>query len=100
MPRRYKSGRRASRYNCLGPSLKMELPRHACAGMQGNTYGGALAFEVALQLLTVVGEKMPPLDTAVIVLAAITFLAATVNGAIGYGFSSLTVPVALVFYTN
>jgi uncharacterized protein len=43
---------------------------------------------------------MPSLDTAVIVLAAITLLAAFVNGALGYGFSSLTVPVALVFYTN
>ena len=41
-----------------------------------------------------------PLDTAVIVLAAITLLAAFVNGALGYGFSSLTVPIALVFYTN
>jgi uncharacterized membrane protein YfcA len=30
----------------------------------------------------------------------ITFLAATVNGALGYGFSSITVPVALLFYTN
>jgi uncharacterized protein len=36
----------------------------------------------------------------VIVLAAITFFAAFVNGAIGYGFSSLTVPIALLFYTN
>jgi uncharacterized membrane protein YfcA len=35
-----------------------------------------------------------------IVLAAIALLAAFVNGAIGYGFSSLTVPVALVFLTN
>jgi uncharacterized membrane protein YfcA len=43
---------------------------------------------------------MPSLDTAAIVLAGITFLAAFVNGALGYGFSSLTVPVALVFYTN
>ena len=39
-------------------------------------------------------------DTAVIVLTGITLLAAFVNGALGYGFSSLTVPVALVFYTN
>src|SRR5882724_7009208 len=39
-------------------------------------------------------------DSAMIVLAGITLLAATVNGAIGYGFSSLTVPVALVFYAN
>jgi uncharacterized membrane protein YfcA len=43
---------------------------------------------------------MPPLDTAVIVLAGIAFLAAFVNGALGYGFSSLTVPVALFFYAN
>src|SRR5204862_3903118 len=35
-----------------------------------------------------------------IVLAGITLLAAFVNGALGYGFSSLTVPLALVFYTN
>src|SRR5438034_1253300 len=33
-------------------------------------------------------------------LLGITFFAAFVNGALGYGFSSLTVPVALVFYTN
>jgi uncharacterized membrane protein YfcA len=43
---------------------------------------------------------MPPLDTAVIVLAGVALFAAFVNGAIGYGFSSLTVPLALVFYTN
>ncbi|WP_225644197.1 sulfite exporter TauE/SafE family protein [Bradyrhizobium australafricanum] len=35
-----------------------------------------------------------------IVLAVIALFAAFVNGALGYGFSSLTVPVALVFYTN
>ena len=38
------------------------------------------------------------MDTTVLVL--ITFIAATVNGALGYGFSSITVPVALLFYTN
>src|ERR1700761_6179075 len=43
---------------------------------------------------------MLSIDTAVIVLAAIVLFAAFVNGALGYGFSSLTVPVALVFYTN
>src|SRR3979409_100344 len=43
---------------------------------------------------------MPPLDTAVIVLTGTALFAAFVNGAIGYGFSSLTVPLALVFYTN
>jgi hypothetical protein len=35
-----------------------------------------------------------------VVLALITFVAATANGALGYGFSSITVPVALLFYTN
>jgi uncharacterized membrane protein YfcA len=39
-------------------------------------------------------------ETALIVLAGITLAAAFVNGALGYGFSSLTVPVALVFYAN
>ncbi|TKB67866.1 MAG: sulfite exporter TauE/SafE family protein [Nitrospira sp.] len=36
----------------------------------------------------------------VIVLVLITFVAATANGALGYGFSSITVPVALLFFTN
>ncbi|OQW34705.1 MAG: hypothetical protein A4E19_17440 [Nitrospira sp. SG-bin1] len=35
-----------------------------------------------------------------VVLVLITFVAAAVNGALGYGFSSITVPVALLFYTN
>jgi len=43
---------------------------------------------------------MPSLDMAVIVLAGVTLFAAFVTGALGYGFSSLTVPVALIFYTN
>jgi uncharacterized membrane protein YfcA len=43
---------------------------------------------------------MPEFDMSVIVLVGITLFAAFVNGALGYGFSSLTVPVALVFYTN
>jgi uncharacterized protein len=43
---------------------------------------------------------MPSVDSAVIVLAGVVFFAAFVNGALGYGFSSLTVPIALVFYTN
>jgi uncharacterized membrane protein YfcA len=33
-------------------------------------------------------------------LAAITFVASIVNGAIGYGFSSITVPLALLFLSN
>jgi uncharacterized membrane protein YfcA len=43
---------------------------------------------------------MADLDTAQLVLIAITAFAAVVNGALGYGFSSLTVPVALLFFTN
>ena len=43
---------------------------------------------------------MPSLDAAPIMLAGIALFAAFVNGAIGYGFSSLTVPLALIFYTN
>jgi len=35
-----------------------------------------------------------------IVLILITFVAALVNGGLGYGFSSITVPVALLFYVN
>jgi len=35
-----------------------------------------------------------------ITLITITLFAAIVNGALGYGFSSLTVPVALLFYSN
>ena len=33
-------------------------------------------------------------------LGAITLLAATINGALGYGFSSITVPLALLFLSN
>jgi uncharacterized protein len=33
-------------------------------------------------------------------LAGITFFAAIVNGALGYGFSSITVPFALLFFSN
>lgn len=39
-------------------------------------------------------------DIALLVLTGIALFAAFVNGAIGYGFSSLTVPLALLFYTN
>jgi uncharacterized membrane protein YfcA len=40
------------------------------------------------------------LDAGSIILATIALFAAFVNGAIGYGFSSLTVPLGLVFRTN
>lgn len=40
------------------------------------------------------------LDTSIVVLFVMALFAATVNGALGYGFSSLTVPVALLFFSN
>ncbi len=39
-------------------------------------------------------------DVGALVLIGVTFFAAFVNGALGYGFSSLTVPIALLFFTN
>jgi uncharacterized membrane protein YfcA len=39
-------------------------------------------------------------DSHSFALAAVTLLAAIVNGALGYGFSSITVPVALLFLAN
>ena len=39
-------------------------------------------------------------DSHTIALAVITLLAAVVNGALGYGFSSITVPIALLFLSN
>jgi hypothetical protein len=43
---------------------------------------------------------MPEIEIGLIVLGVIALFASFVNGAIGYGFSSLTVPLALLFYTN
>lgn len=40
------------------------------------------------------------LDTITIALAGIAFIGAAVNGGLGYGFSSITVPVALLFVAN
>ena len=40
------------------------------------------------------------MSTEMMALIPITLFAATVNGALGYGFSSITVPIALLFYTN
>jgi uncharacterized membrane protein YfcA len=40
------------------------------------------------------------MDPYQIALVALTFGAAIVNGALGYGFSSITVPLALLFLTN
>jgi uncharacterized membrane protein YfcA len=40
------------------------------------------------------------MDPNMLALGAITLLAAVVNGALGYGFSSITVPLALLFLSN
>src|SRR6059058_1764728 len=40
------------------------------------------------------------MNEQMLALGAITLLAATVNGALGYGFSSITVPLALLFLAN
>ena len=40
------------------------------------------------------------MEPGILALVAITLLAAFVNGALGYGFSSLAVPVGLVFFAN
>src|SRR5262245_63583873 len=40
------------------------------------------------------------MDHNIIYLILITLFAAIVNGALGYGFSSLTVPLALLFLSN
>src|SRR3954469_7425756 len=40
------------------------------------------------------------MDSQSVALIAITLGAAIVNGALGYGFSSITVPLALLFLTN
>ena len=40
------------------------------------------------------------MDAQHLSLLGITFCAAIVNGALGYGFSSITVPLALLFLTN
>lgn len=40
------------------------------------------------------------MDSSLLAIGAITLLAATINGALGYGFSSITVPMALLFLSN
>jgi uncharacterized membrane protein YfcA len=40
------------------------------------------------------------MDPQHLALVGITLGAAVVNGALGYGFSSITVPLALLFLTN
>ena len=40
------------------------------------------------------------MSTHAVYLSLITLIAGTVNGALGYGFSSITVPLALLFLSN
>src|SRR3990170_8961229 len=40
------------------------------------------------------------MDSLAVALILITFIAAVVNGALGYGFSSITVPLALLFLSH
>ena len=40
------------------------------------------------------------MEPGIVALVVITFVAAFVNGALGYGFSSITVPVGLLFFSN
>ena len=40
------------------------------------------------------------MEPGILALIVITFVAAFVNGALGYGFSSITVPVGLLFFSN
>jgi len=41
-----------------------------------------------------------PTDSDLLILITVALFAAIVNGALGHGFSSITVPVALLYYTN
>ncbi len=43
---------------------------------------------------------MPHIDAALCVLFVVALTAAMVNGALGYGFSSITVPIALLLFSN
>src|SRR3979411_556133 len=40
------------------------------------------------------------MEPGILALVVLTFVAAFVNGALGYGFSSITVPVGLLFFSN
>src|SRR2546422_6443399 len=40
------------------------------------------------------------MDPHIVALVTITLVAAVINGGLGYGFSSITVPLALLFLTN
>src|ERR1700676_136274 len=43
---------------------------------------------------------MAGVESGILALFGVALFAATVNGALGYGFSSLTVPLALLFFPN
>src|SRR5271156_3618549 len=43
---------------------------------------------------------MAGVESGILALFVVALFASTVNGALGYGFSSMTVPVALLFFPN
>ena len=47
-----------------------------------------------------IAQSIVAMSPELLTLAGITLVAATINGALGYGFSSITVPLALFFFTN
>src|SRR5258705_3284873 len=67
-------------------------PVWRCRIQSGSTFrlpAGPGGFRVAIMV-----------ETQAAALVVITLIAAIVNGALGYGFSSITVPIALLFLAN
>src|SRR6516162_2054029 len=87
----------AAHRGCCQSSLRSDAPAQIPEGQAAGGNGAAFT------LITLEPARSPNrgmLDTALIALSAIGLFAAFVNGALGYGFSSLTVPLALVFLAN
>lgn len=61
---------------------------------RGDVVGGSVQADYGRDV------SMLHLDGGIVVLFVIALFAAFVNGALGYGFSSLTVPFALLFFSN
>jgi hypothetical protein len=62
--------------------------------------GGVVPVDITSTARYQIRSGFEAMDSHALALIGITLFAATVNGALGYGFSSLTVPVALLFLTN
>jgi hypothetical protein len=101
----------SGRLNCADPASRIPRNgRHRFQGMgaawldgvsQGTPESGDTVLEPGggrtRPRAFVFDRTMEPSQLA---LAGITLVAAVVNGALGYGFSSITVPLALIFLTN